>query len=199
MRIELKDRIGSGRQDGVREGRLPDMRESALSWASSLREILPENAGEKLQCLFQAMPHDDRMIRDYRGVLGREDGGLLRIDTASPAVGNSIFELASMYNALVGSYEPERGQRGYDSETARSFWRKSLAAYLGTSCEHKLLEVENKARIIGYTRLIRDTIRRGRQSCEEGRREIETWQRELLRLLLLRDGLRLRDHLRYLL
>ena len=168
----------------VLESGLADMRESALSWASSLREILPEKAGEKLLRLYQAMPHDDRMIRDYRGALDRKDGGLLRIDTDTPAVGNPIFELASMYNALVGSYEPDHGQSaGYDSETARSFWRKSLAAYLGTGCEHKLLEVENKARIIGYTRLIRDAIRRGRQSCEEGRREIETWQRELLRLL----------------
>ena len=165
------------------EGGLPDMRESALSWASSLREVLPEKAGDKLVRLLQAIPHDDRMIREYRGVLDREDGGLLRIDTDTPAVGNPIFELASLYNAFVGAYEPERGQSGYDSETARSFWRKSLAAYLGTGCEHKLLEVENKARIIGYTRLICGAIGRGRLSCEEGRREIETWQRELLRLL----------------
>ena len=56
------------------EGGLPDMRESALSWLPSLRETLPEKAGEKLLRLFRAMPHDDRMIRDYRGVLGREDG-----------------------------------------------------------------------------------------------------------------------------
>ena len=69
MRIELKDRIGSDRQDVVPEGRLPDMRESALSWASSLREILPEKAGEKLLRLYQSMPHDDRMIRDYENSL----------------------------------------------------------------------------------------------------------------------------------
>ena len=183
MRIELMDRIASGRQDGIPEGGLPDMRASALSWAFSLRETLPEKAGEKLVHLLQAIPHDDRMIRDYRGVLDREDGGLLRIDTDKPTVGNPIFELASMYNAYVGAYEPDRGQSdGYDAETALSFWRKSLAAYLGTGCEHKLLEVENKARIIGYTRLICSAIRRGRLS-EEGGREIETWKRELLGLL----------------
>ena len=55
----------------VLESGLADMRESALSWASSLREILPEKAGEKLLRLYQAMPHDDRMIRDYRGALDR--------------------------------------------------------------------------------------------------------------------------------
>ena len=182
----------------VPDGRLPDIRERALSWAASLRELLPDAAGDKLLRLFQAIPHDDHLIHgEYHAENSdQSDGEVLRIDMDTPSVGNPIFELASMYNAFVGSYEPDhkrgRAAPGYDDESARSSWRKALAAYLGTNCEHKLLEVENKARIIGYTRLIRGAILRGRRACEEGRSEIETWKQELLGLLEKTDTLSFR-------
>ena len=197
---------GSGAEEAVKmlkrvhatpvpEGALPDMRETAISWATSLQEVLPVNAGKKLLRLFQTVPHDDHMIHgEYHAEPSDQTGGeVLRIDMDTPSVGNPIFELGSMYNALVGSYEPDhrRGRTapGYEYESARTSWRRALAAYLGTNCEHKLLEVENKARIIGYTRLILGAILRGRGACEEGRGEIEMWKRELLGLLEKTDTL----------
>jgi anti-sigma regulatory factor (Ser/Thr protein kinase) len=103
------------------------------------------------------------------------------------AVGNPIFELASMFNSFVGYSEYDHETilhfQGFDFETGRTFWRKALAAYLGTSSETKICEVEDKARIIGYTRMIRRSIRRKGLESEKGRAEIALWKQELLELL----------------
>ena len=103
------------------------------------------------------------------------------------AVGHPIFELASMFNSFIGyseyDHETIKKFQGFDFETGSAFWRKSLAAYLGTNCETKIREVEDKARIIGYTRMIRRSIRRKGMETEDGRAEIELWKRELLELL----------------
>ncbi len=79
--------------------------------------------------------------------------------------------------------------QGFDFETAATFWRKSMAAYLGTDSETKFHEVEDKARIIGYTRLIRRGIRRGKLETAEGRAQIEFWKERLLKLLAENDTL----------
>ena len=44
---------------------------------------------------------------------------------------------------------------GIDSETAAAFWRKCLELYLGATEESVLREVENKAKIVGFTRILR--------------------------------------------
>jgi hypothetical protein len=43
--------------------------------------------------------------------------------------------------------------------------------------------VEDKARIVGYTRLIRRSIRRKGMETEKGRKEIDHWKKELIELL----------------
>ena len=43
--------------------------------------------------------------------------------------------------------------------------------------------VEDKARIIGYTRLIRRSIRRGGLEDEDRKAEIDHWTKELIELL----------------
>jgi hypothetical protein len=70
-----------------------------------------------------------------------------------------------------------------------TFWRKFLAAYLRTDDEQKITDVENKARIIGYTRLLRRNIRRGSLATEAGRAELRLWRGELLSLLKICDTL----------
>ena len=139
--------------------------------------------------LVEAVSHDDHMIHgDYHTKnLELQNDEVLLIDMDTLAVGHPIFELASMYNSFVGYYELNRDDilrfQGFDWETGRSFWRKSLAAYLGTSCPTKLKEVEDKARILGYARMIRRSIRRKGLETEAGRAEIEHWKSELLALL----------------
>jgi anti-sigma regulatory factor (Ser/Thr protein kinase) len=92
-----------------------------------------------------------------------------------------------MFNSFIGysEYDHETIKRfqGFDLETGKNFWNKSLAAYLETTCPTKIREVENKARIIGYTRMIRRSIRRKGLETEDGRAEIKLWTKELLELL----------------
>ena len=173
----------------VPPGKLPDMRQTVLGWTDFLRDYLPRESWEKLRALTEAVPPDGHMLHgDYHTKnLVIQNGEVLIIDMDTLAVGNPIFELGSIYNSFVGFYELDReGIRrfqGFSFETAQSFWRRFLAAYLETDEEKKLREVEDKARVIGYTRLIRRAIRRGGLETESGRREIEHWRQELMELL----------------
>ncbi len=179
----------------VPAGKLPDLKETVLDWARFMLDYLPEEAGKKLVAMVEAIPHDDHMIHgDYhtKNVMFQNDEVLL-IDMDTLAIGHPIFELASMFNAMIGYSElnPEQiiAFQGFDAETGRTFWRKSLAEYLNTKNELKIQEVENKARIIGYTRMIRRSIRRKGMETEQGRAEIEHWTGELLELLARVDTL----------
>ena len=179
----------------VPAGKLPDLKETVLDWARFMLDYLPEEAGKKLVAMVEAIPHDDHMIHgDYhtKNVMFQNDEVLL-IDMDTLAIGHPIFELASMFNAMIGYSElnPEQiiAFQGFDAETGRTFWHKSLAEYLDTKNELKIQEVENKARIIGYTRMIRRSIRRKGMETEQGRAEIEHWTGELLELLAKVDTL----------
>ena len=173
----------------VPAGKLPDMKETALKWARFLQDYLPEAPAKKLLALVEAIPHDDHMIHgDYHTKnLELQNDEVLLIDMDTLAVGHPIFELASMFNSFIGfselDHEIIKKFQGFDFETAQLFWRKSLAAYLGTNSERKLREVEDKARILGYTRLIRRSIRRKGLETEEGRAQIRFWTDALLGLL----------------
>lgn len=179
----------------VPAGKLPDIKETALSWAEFIRDYLPEAAGEKLFSLIQAVPHDDHMIHgDYHTKnleLTRDEVLLIDMDTL--AVGHPVFELASMYNSFAGyseyNHDTIKKFQGFERDIGVAFWKKSLSAYLETSCETKILEVEGKARIIGYTRMIRRSIRRNALETKEGRAEINLWKQELLELLETADTL----------
>ena len=173
----------------VPAGKLPDMRETVISWARFMQDHLPEESGKKLMELVEAVPHDDHMIHGDYHTKNLELTGdeVLLIDMDTLAVGHPVFELASMFNAFVGFYEMDHDAiiefQGFDFETAQAFWRKSLAGYLETEDETRIREVEDKARIVGYTRLLRRSIRRKGLETESGREEIAHWKEELTGLL----------------
>jgi anti-sigma regulatory factor (Ser/Thr protein kinase) len=118
---------------------------------------------------------------------------VLLIDMDTLAVGHPIFELASMFNAYAGFYELDhegiKDFQGFDYETASEFWHKLLREYLGTTDETVIKDVEDKARIIGYTRMIRRSIRRKGLEDPEKKAEIDHWTRELVELLKEKDSL----------
>ena len=173
----------------VPEGKLPEMRNTFLEWANYIRPYLPEDAADKLIRMVEEVPRDNHMIHgDYhtKNVVLQNDEVLI-IDMDTLSVGNPIFELPSMYNAFVGfselDHEVVKEFQGFDYETSTTFWKKVLAEYLGTHSPTKLREVEDKTRILGYTRLIRRTYRRNLNDSEEGRASIEYWTKSLLELL----------------
>ena len=177
----------------VPAGKLPG--ETVVGWAAFMKDHLPPEAGEKLVALVEAVPHDDHMIHgDYHTKnLELQGDEVLLIDMDTLAVGHPVFELASMYNAFIGfseyDHEVIKTFQGFDFETSRTFWNKVLAAYLDTEDEARIREVEDKARIVGYTRLIRRSIRRKGLEDEKSRAEIELWTRELIELLARVDSL----------
>ena len=73
--------------------------------------------------------------------------------------------------------------QGFDYKTAQRFWNRILPAYAGTDDEAVLSSLSDRARIIGYTRLIRRSIRRNGLEDEERRAEIEHWREELIQLV----------------
>ncbi|MBR2389437.1 MAG: ATP-binding protein [Mogibacterium sp.] len=98
-----------------------------------------------------------------------------------------------MFNAYRGFFELDHDGvvafQGFSYETAQRFWNRTLAEYLGTDDESVIRSVEDKARIIGYTRLIRRAIRRGGLEDKDRKAEIDLWTKELIELLEKTDTL----------
>ena len=179
----------------VKPGSMPDMKAVALDWAGFLKDYLPEELFSKLYSLVDAVPVDMHMMHgDYhlKNVM-LQNGESLLIDMDTLCHGHPVFELASMYNAYVGysvlDHEIVLRFLGLDYETSSEFWRKSLELYLGTTDESVIREVENKAKIIGYTRIMRRSIRRNGLNTEAGRAEIANCREVLADLLPKTDTL----------
>ncbi len=173
----------------VKPGIMPDMRRTALHWADYLQDYLPEEKYQKLHDLIAAVPQDMHMMHgDYhiKNIM-LQNGESLLIDMDTLCCGHPIFELASMFNAYCGFSELDnsvsRAFLGIPHETAVELWNKSLKLYLDGADDTKVREVEEKAQIIGYTRIMRRGIRRGGFETEEGRAEIENCRNHLTDLL----------------
>ena len=156
------------------EGDFPDMRETALDWAKFVADYIPEEQGRKLCAMIEAIPKKNILLHgDYHtNNIMIPNGEPLLIDLDTLCMGHPIFELGSMYNAFLGFSELDHSVikrfMGYDRETSERFWNMALKKYLGTDDEERLCEVENKARVIGYTRLLRRSVRR---ADEDGAQE----------------------------
>ena len=192
---EYTDMLKKIHETEVPEGKLTDMRDTVTGWAEFLQDYLPKEAGEKLLSLVKAVPADNHMLHgDYHTKnLELMNGEVLLIDMDTLAVGSPVFDLAFMFNAYQGFSELDHENvlrfQGFDFETAAAFWHKVLAAYLGTEDEEVIWKTEDKARIVGYSRLIRRAIRRKQGETEEGRKAIDWWTSELLELLERTDSL----------
>ena len=168
---------------------MPDMKAVALDWADFLKDYLPAEQSKKLRGLVEAVPADNHMLHgDYhmKNVM-LQNGECLLIDMDTLCHGHPIFELASMFNAYQGYAELDhnviREFQGIDFDTATEFWNKSLRLYLDGADEARVKDVEKKAKVIGYTRIMRRRIRRNGFDSEAGRREIENCARHLAELL----------------
>jgi uncharacterized protein (TIGR02172 family) len=169
------------------EGDFPDMRETALDWARFVANYIPEAQGKKLLAMIEAIPKQNTLLHgDYHTnnimIQNREP---LLIDLDTLCVGHPIFELGSMYNAFLGFSELDHSVikdfMGYDRDTSKRFWNMSLQKYLGTSDEELCREVENKARVIGYTRLLRRSVRRPNEEGAE--KKIAHYKKQLIEVI----------------
>lgn len=179
----------------VKPGDMPDMKEVALNWASFLKDYLPEDQFNKLYSLVEAVPQDQHMMHgDYhvKNVM-MQNGETLLIDMDTLCVGNPVFELASVFLAYVGYSELDHSITqsflGIPHDICAEIWEKTLRGYLGTDDEATIRAVEDKAKIVGYTRMMRRTIRRNGFNTEDGKAIIELCKTRLADLLARVDTL----------
>jgi uncharacterized protein (TIGR02172 family) len=173
----------------VKPGSMPNMKETAENWVRFLKDYLPAGAHGKLTDMVAAVPDDLHMMHgDYhiKNVM-LQNGESLLIDMDTLCYGYPVFEFASMYNAYCGFSELDHSAverfLGIPRDLSVAFWNRSLELYLGTTDEKAVSDVEDKARIIGYARMMRRSIRRNGLNTEEGRAVIENCRSQLLELV----------------
>ena len=160
-------------------GELPDKKAEALVWAEFCRDYLPQEVGDKLVRLVSEVPDTLNMLHgDYhiKNIM-RQNGENLLIDMDTLAMGHPIFEFAAIYLAYVGfsciDHNNVMNFLGIPYETAVGFWRSTLKYYFETEDEATLQAIEDKAAIIGYSRVLRRTFRKAKESEEYKARLVE--------------------------
>lgn len=150
----------------TKDGDLPDFKAWVADWADFLSDHLDDAHTQKMKSLVAGLPDSNFVIHgDYHtNNVMIQNGEPILIDMDTLAVGHPILELGSMFNAFVGFGEIDKSSVenffGFDYKTAGRFWRLSLARYIGTDNEKSIIETENKAKVVGYMRLLRRCIRR---------------------------------------
>ena len=168
----------------VQKGELPDFKEWVLDWADFLNDYLPADKSQKLHNLINALPESKHMMHgDYHtNNIMVQNGETLLIDMDTLSIGCPVLEFGSMFNAFVGfselNHEIVKDFLGFDFETAGRFWKMSLARYLGTEDEAVINSVEEKAKVIGYTRILRRCIR-----IKDTETNIEHYKKQLIEVL----------------
>ncbi len=172
----------------TKHGEFPSVKETALNWAEFLKDYLPLETYDKLIQLITDIPEDDHLVHgDYHpNNVMRQNGETLLIDMDTLSQGHPIFEFATMFLAFKGFHiiNPETCLDffGYPIDTAYRFWKKSLAMYLDTEDDAILQDLEDRCSVIGYTRLMRRTIRRIGFDDPEGKKLIDICKKNLIEL-----------------
>ncbi len=179
----------------LKPGELPDKKAEALVWAAYCRDHLPAEIGDKLVRLMEEIPDTLNMLHgDYhiKNIM-RQNGENLLIDMDTLAMGHPIFEFAAIYLAYVGfscvDHNNVKDFLGIPYEQAAEFWNATLRYYFGTEDAEKLREIENKAAIIGYARLLRRTYRKAKESEDYKNRMIDHCKSTLCSLVPQTDSL----------
>lgn len=179
----------------IKPGDLPDMRDTALKWAKYLKGHLPDESFEKLKALLEAMPNDDRMLHGdchIKNVM-MQNGEALLIDMDTLCVGDPVFEFGTIFLACIGftelSNEEFNSFMGLSNAAAAKVWDRTLELYFQGKSSEVIRRNTDRAKVIGYTRLMRRTIRRIGYDDPEGRSTIENCKKNLIELLRNIDSL----------
>ncbi len=147
-------------------GELPDKKAEAIVWAEFCKPYLPEEIGDRLVRLVSEIPERHNMLHgDFhvKNIMRQNDENLL-IDMDTLAMGHPVFEFSATFLAYVGfgciDHESTTRFLGVPYQQMYTFWDATLSSYFGTEDKDALKEIENKAAVIGYARLLRRTIRR---------------------------------------
>ena len=192
MSVDLLKKIHSTE---VKPGAMPNMKEVAVDWIEFLKEYLDPAKYEKFIKLVKDVPDTNTMLHgDYhiKNVM-LQNGEVLLIDMDTLCVGHPIFEFASIYNAYVGYSELDHGILenflGISRDQGLYFWKKTLELYFDDKTKEEIAEIEKKAMLVGYARIMRRTIRRNGLNTPDGKAIIENSHRHIDELLEELDSL----------
>ena len=176
MAVELLKKIHG---TVVKPDSMPDMKKVVCGWADFLKDYLPAEDYNKLHDLVAAVPDDLHMIHgDYhlKNIM-LQNGEVLLIDMDTLCHGHPVFEFASIFNAYQGYSEMNHQNMmeflGIPYEMGGQIWDKILHLYFEGRSEEEIQDIADKAKLVGYTRIMRRTIRRNGFDTELGRSEIE--------------------------
>jgi len=176
----------------VKEGDMPSYREEKVfGWIKNATPYLPKDTAFKIYDMVSSCYDSRTMLHcDYHtNNVMRQNGEAILIDMDTLSYGNPIFELANIFVTYVGFGEvtPEFVEKfiGLPFETSKKIWEKFLPIYLGTD---DVTEVENKAKLLGYTRYLSHTVRRD-PNTEEAKKVIAHCQAKIEELINKVDSL----------
>ncbi len=149
----------------VSDHQLPSKKEAELKCVENIKDRLPEDAYKKLLKFFYSLEDSDTMLHcdlHIKNLMMTEDGIML-IDMDTLAVGDPIFEWASVWSAYVGYgiADPKNAEKFFEApgEAINKFYKRSLAYYWGSEDEAFLNKKEEEASIVALPHIIDHYIR----------------------------------------
>lgn len=150
----------------VKPGALPDMKEKAIGWVEWLEPHIPSDTYNKLHKLVEDVPHVDNMLHgDYHtNNVHYANGESILIDMDTLSIGHPVFEFASIYLAYrgFGEVDHDRVEKflQLDWDTAGYVLEKLIDLYFEDKDSEYKESILDKAKVIGYARMLRRTIKR---------------------------------------
>ena len=163
----------------VNPDQIPPFTEKAMKWLEYDKDHLPADKYEKLCYLVQSIPDDNHLIHGdfHMKNIMYQNGECLLIDMDSLSHGNTVYELVTIWCSYVGLGEIDNtiveNFLGIPYQDAVKIWKKTVGCFFETDDQDKIKEIEDKVRILGYTRIIRRCVRKNRIANETGKKEYE--------------------------
>jgi len=142
---------------------LPSEKEVVLKRIKDLEKHLDKKYYDKLFNLINNIEDSHKMIHgDYHTNNVHYDGKeTILIDMDTISFGNPIFEFGNLYNACIGFYlgsnEVISNFLKIETSTLRYIYKKTIELYFG---EQRFNEIDQKAKVIGLSRLLRRSLKR---------------------------------------
>ena len=178
-------------QTDVKEGALPSAKKAAFGWAQWLKEYIPAETYDKLCRLIEEVPESNKMIHgDYHtNNVHYANNEAILIDMDTLSTGHPVFEFASIFLAYQGYGELNHSQiekfLQMDYDTATYVMHKLVDFYFDGKDEVYKQSVMDKAKVIGYTRALRRTIKR----MPDQKELIEHYKKQLIKYVEETDSL----------
>ncbi len=145
----------------LKPGELPEKKVEAIVWAEFTKDYINPDAGEKLVKLFNEIPVTDTMLHGDFHIknIMQQNGENLLIDMDTLSMGHPIFEFAAIFAAYIGFSCVDKNNSaeflGIEREQCRQFWDNTLKYYFEGKPSEYIEEIERKASIISYARILR--------------------------------------------